>query len=217
MHHHEHGRGDCGRMGRRGFRFGMGGRGFEFSPGRIHIDFGEDFPFGGMGGGRGRGPGGPRGPRGRRGRMFGSGELRLVLLKLIADEPRHGYDLIRAMEEMTGGEYAPSPGVVYPTLTMLLDMGQIEEQATEGARKRYATTDDGRAELESSKDEVEALFARLEEAKPQRHGHPNLGRAVGNLMHALKNRVAHGGWNDELVHEVTAILDEAAQRIERLG
>ena len=65
--------------------------------------------------------------------MFESGELRLVLLKLIADEPRHGYDLIRAIEELTGGEYAPSPGVVYPTLTLLQDMGLIEEAAGEGA------------------------------------------------------------------------------------
>ena len=65
-------------------------------------------------------------------RMFESGELRLVLLKLIAEQPRHGYDLIRAIEEMTGGEYAPSPGVVYPTLTLLQDMGLIEEAAGEG-------------------------------------------------------------------------------------
>ena len=69
-------------------------------------------------------------------RMFESGELRLVLLKLIADEPRHGYDLIRAIEELTGGEYAPSPGVVYPTLTLLQDMGQIEEAAGEGPASR---------------------------------------------------------------------------------
>ena len=69
--------------------------------------------------------------RGRR-RMFESGELRLVLLKLIADEPRHGYDLIRAIEELTGGEYAPSPGVIYPTLTLLQDMGLIEEAEGEG-------------------------------------------------------------------------------------
>ena len=59
--------------------------------------------------------------------MFEGGELRLVLLKLIADEPRHGYELIKAIEEMTGGEYAPSPGIVYPTLTMLEDMGLIAE------------------------------------------------------------------------------------------
>src|SRR5918997_1850292 len=93
------------------------------------------------------------GPRGRfrpsrtRRRMFESGQLRLVLLKLIADEPRHGYDLIRAIEELTGGEYAPSPGVVYPTLTLLQDMGFIEESEAEGQRKAYSATDEGRKHL----------------------------------------------------------------------
>ena len=95
--------------------------------------------------------------------MFGSGELRLVLLKLIADEPRHGYDLIRAIEELTHGDYAPSPGVVYPTLTLLGDMGLIEEQASEGARKKFAVTDEGRKHLEENAEEVEALIGRLEE------------------------------------------------------
>ena len=117
-------------------------------------------------GGRGRGGRGAAGPRGRR-RMFGSGELRLVLLKLIADEPRHGYDLIRAIEELTGGDYAPSPGVVYPTLTMLTDMGLIEEAAAEGSRKAFAVTEEGKAHLEENADEVEALFERLEEAAPE--------------------------------------------------
>jgi len=98
-----------------------GGRGWEGNWGPFHFDFGDE----GWGGGR-------RGRRTRR--MFESGELRLVLLKLIADEPRHGYDLIRAIEELTGGEYAPSPGVVYPTLTLLQDMGLIEEAPGEGAR-----------------------------------------------------------------------------------
>src|SRR6478736_6644821 len=85
---------------------------------------------------------------GRSWRMFESGELRLVLLKLIADEPRHGYDLIRAIEEMTGGEYAPSPGVVYPTLTLLQDMGLIEEAPGKGPRKPFQVTDEGRKQLE---------------------------------------------------------------------
>ena len=89
-----------------------------------------------------------RGRRGRRGRMFESGQLRLVLLKLIADEPRHGYDLIRAIEELTGGEYAPSPGVIYPTLTLLQDMGLIEEAPGEGARKPFQVTEEGRKHLE---------------------------------------------------------------------
>src|SRR3546814_7836503 len=97
---------------------------------------------GGRGFGHGCGSGHGRGGRfrddgdesGRRRRMFDSGELRLVLLKLIADEPRHGYDLIRQVEELTSGAYAPSPGVIYPTLTLLDDMGQIarsEEHTSE--------------------------------------------------------------------------------------
>src|SRR5499425_1278974 len=94
---------------------------------------------------------------GRR-RLFDSGELRLVLLKLISDQPRHGYDLIRAIEELTGGSYVPSPGVVYPTLTMLQDMSQIEEAASEGVRKPFAVTAQGTAELTAKKQEVEALL-----------------------------------------------------------
>jgi len=193
-----------------------GRRGFYFGPRGFHFEFGGP-PRGGRGGRGGWGGGDDDRPRGRR-RMFGSGELRLVLLKLIADAPRHGYDLIRAIEEHTGGEYAPSPGVVYPTLTMLTDMGLIEEKAAEGSRKKFAVTDDGRAHLAENAAEVIALFERLDEARPReaRDGGPPIGRAIGNLMAALRNRVAHEGFDVALVHEVTAILDEAAQRIERL-
>ena len=164
---------------------------------------GRDGSSGGRGGGRRR--------------MFGSGELRLVLLKLIADEPRHGYDLIRAVEELTGGDYVPSPGVIYPTLTMLTDMGFIEEQAAEGSRKAFAATAQGTAHLEENEGEVAALFERLEEAFGNRGDkHPPIGRAIGNLMTALRHRVAHDGFDEALVHEITEILDDAAQRIERL-
>ncbi len=224
MHRHEHGCGPRGRgdgrgggghgeSGGRGLRFMLGGpRGFglNFGPGGFHFDFGNGPGDRGRGGG-----GGSR--RGRR-RMFGSGELRLVLLKLIADEPRHGYDLIRAIEELTGGDYAPSPGVVYPTLTMLADMGLIEEAAAEGSRKAFAATAEGKMHLEENADEVEALFERLEEAAPDKEGkrHPPIGRAIGNLMNALRHRVAHDGFDEALVHEITEILDDAAQRIERL-
>jgi DNA-binding PadR family transcriptional regulator len=150
--------------------------------------------------------------------MFESGELRLVLLKLIADEPRHGYDLIRAIEEITGGEYAPSPGVVYPTLTLLQDMGLIEEAAGEGPRKPFQVTDEGRAYLAEREEEAEALFERLRELAPREEhtAGPAIGRAVKNLMTALRHRVGREGLNDELLHEIAAILDEAAQRIERV-
>jgi DNA-binding PadR family transcriptional regulator len=139
-------------------------------------------------------------------------------LKLIADQPRHGYDLIRAIEEMTGGAYAPSPGIVYPTLTMLEDMGLIEEQAAEGSRKAFAATADGKAHLAEREDEVEGLIARLTglgEEKKKAGGAP-IGRAVGNLLSALWHRVTREGTDEDNLHEIAAILDEAAQRIERL-
>src|SRR5690242_2548655 len=99
--------------------------------------------------------------RGGRRRVFDSGELRLVLLKLIADEPRHGYELIRAIEELSGGVYAPSPGVIYPTLTMLHEMGQIEEAASGGARKAFSITAEGTEHLAAHKADIEVLIARL--------------------------------------------------------
>ena len=77
---------------------------------------------------------------GGRRRLFDSGELRLVLLKLISDQPRHGYDLIRAIEELTGGAYAPSPGVVYPALSVLQDLGHIEGAEAESSRKAFSIT-----------------------------------------------------------------------------
>ncbi len=98
-------------------------------------------------------------PHGRGRRMFEGGELRLVLLKMIADAPRHGYELIKAIEELTGGAYAPSPGLVYPSLTMLGEMGLIEEQASEGARKRFAATPEGIAHVAEKAAEIEAVMA----------------------------------------------------------
>ena len=164
---------------------------------------------------RERGRGGRR-YRGRK-RMFESGELRLVLLKLIADEPRHGYDLIRAIEEMTGGEYAPSPGVIYPTLTLLQDMGLIEEAPGEGPRKPFQVTEEGRAHLEENERRGRRPVRAAERPAATRGADagPAIGRAVKNLMTALRHRIGRDGLDDELLHEIAAILDEAAQRIER--
>lgn len=178
-----------------------GGRGWNWGPG----DWGAEW------GGHGRGG------RGRR-RVFESGELRLVLLRLIADQPRHGYDLIRAIEELTHGTYAPSPGVVYPTLTMLQDMGLIREQETEGSRKVFAVTTEGEAYLGERKDEIDGLMSRLEglgEDKRKAGGAP-IKRAVANLLSALWHRATREDMDENRLHEIAAILDEAAQRIERL-
>src|SRR5215469_8387832 len=94
---------------------------------------------------------GGRGGHGRRGRVFDQGDLRLVMLAMIAEQPRHGYDIIKALEEMTGGEYSPSPGVVYPTLTLLMEQGLADAADAEGGKKLYAATAAGRTALEQEK------------------------------------------------------------------
>lgn len=176
----------------------------------------------GHGGGFGRGFGGRHGHdddgRGRRRRMFDGGELRLVLLKLIADEPRHGYDLIRRIEELTGGAYAPSPGVIYPTLTLLDDMGLIEAADSDGAKKLFAITAAGRAELEANQSAIEALIARLTEVgdERQRTDSASVRRAMGNLKAVLMNRLGDRDLEEATLHDIVALIDEAAQKIERL-
>jgi len=184
----------------------------ECGPGR---GWGRGGPWG-MGGGWGghEGPGG-RGGRGRR--MFDGSELRLVLLKLIEEQPRHGYDLIREIEERSGGAYAPSPGVIYPTLTMLDDMGLVEARA-EGARKAFAITEAGSAELQEKAEEVAALFERLAAlgAHQARTSGGPIRRAMGNLRAVLQERLAGSEVDSGTLHQIADILDEAARKIERL-
>jgi DNA-binding PadR family transcriptional regulator len=153
--------------------------------------------------------------------MFGREELRLLLLQLIAEEPRHGYDLIKAMEERSGGHYSPSPGVVYPSLSMLADEGLIAEQDSDDQRRKFAITAAGTAALEAAETEAQRAMERLtglaEDA--ERNRAPSIERAVANLFTAVGQRF-RDGWSDEesadLPHKIAEILDEAAQKIERL-
>src|ERR1700722_7196944 len=115
--------------------------------------FGEDF----AGGGR-HGMGG--GEMMRAGRMLAQGDLRLIALALIAEQPRYGYEIIKLLEDKTAGWYSPSPGIVYPTLTYLEEAGYVTVQA-EGSKKLYSITDEGRTYLEENRSFVDALLERL--------------------------------------------------------
>ena len=168
--------------------------------------------------------------RKRRGRMFGQGELRLALLALIAREPRHGYELIRAIEDMTGGAYAPSPGAVYPTLQMLEEEGQIKPAKAKGkasdddgetsSKKPFKATKSGKAGLEDRAEEVDQLMGRLgehgERAERVKEKSPDLFRAMGNLANVLKIRARSGKLDKATIDEIVDIIDEVAKRIERL-
>lgn len=162
--------------------------------------------------------GGPRGRGGERRRMFEGGELRLVLLKLIEDQPRHGYDLIREIESLSGGAYAPSPGVVYPTMTLLLDMGLAEEVDSEGPRKLMSITEAGRQHLAERADEVAIAIGRLTALAKvsERTDAAPVRRAMGNLKQALHDCLSREGVTRETQLEVARILDEAVGKIERL-
>jgi DNA-binding PadR family transcriptional regulator len=203
---------------------------FHFSRGcgpdrRAFIAMAHGFPFGGdpadealrfhFGGRGGGGWGSP--PRGRRRRMFSAEEFQLIILKMIADEPRHGYAIIKALEELTHGDYAPSAGILYTNLELLEDMGLIARQASEGAKKSFSITVEGQAYLAERSEEVEALFDRLAASGEgrRRSERPEIGRALRNLTNALHNRVHRDGLNESLIDEVVDIIDEAAKRIER--
>lgn len=218
----EHGRGRSHRRGGRNadaFKAAMFGQGGVFGrdgPFGPEGPFGPDGPFG-ADGPFGDDWGGRRGGR-RRKRMFASGELRLVLLGLLADEPRHGYELIKAFEELTGGAYAPSPGVIYPTLALLEDEGLIAETGEDSPRRAFAATDAGKAELAERASEVEALLARLAEQgeRAERGRKPEIMRAMGNLASVLKARTRAGKMDQDSVHAIVDLIDEMAKKIERL-
>lgn len=192
---------------RGGFSEGRG-RGFGHGFGRGADDDDDGF--------RGGGPRG--GGRHGRGRMFAPGELRLFLLHLLAEQDRHGYELIKAIEDLAGGQYAPSPGVVYPTLSLLVDEGMIAEVPGEGARKAFTATRAGRDEVVTRAEAVAAIATRLKAlADAQgREASPPVMRAMTNLKLALRNRVGAEGFDTETAHRIADILDEAARKVERL-
>lgn len=159
-----------------------------------------------------------RGGGGRGRRMFDGDELRLLLLKLIEPAPRHGYDLIREIEARTSGAYAPSPGVVYPTLTLLAEMDLLAEEAAGGSKKLFAITEAGTAYLAERAEQAEGLIARLAtlgEMRSRADSGP-VRRAMGNLRTVLQARLTGSALPAETQHDIAAIIDEAAQKIERL-
>jgi DNA-binding PadR family transcriptional regulator len=162
-------------------------------------------------------PGGGRHGGGRRrgGRLFDYGELRLLVLALIADQPAHGYELIKTIEDRFGGSYTPSPGVIYPTLSWLEDMGyaSVDQQ---GGRKSYIITDEGKAFLAQNQQAADGLLNRTGGEGPERPRQIQVMRAMQNLKTALRMRLVAGGLDEAAVDAIAAAIDEAAQKIGKL-
>jgi DNA-binding PadR family transcriptional regulator len=153
---------------------------------------------------------------GRGGRLFDYGDLRLLLLAMIAERPCHGYELIKAIEERAGGSYAPSPGVVYPTLAWLDDMGYAAIDAEDGGRKRYRITTDGEAFLAANRTMVDTILARVASPGAERADVPApIIRAMENLKLAMRLRLRRGPVDQPAAETIAAALDAAAQAVER--
>jgi DNA-binding PadR family transcriptional regulator len=171
-------------------------------------------PFGGP-----HGPlGGPPHRGGRGGRLFTHGGLRWVILAMIDEKPRHGYEIIKEIEDKVGGAYTPSAGVVYPTLTLLEETGLVEVIASEGSKKLFGLTEAGREALAANRAEVDDNLARMNAAQERSAGDrdPRLVRAVENLKLALRLKLGARRLSDGEVAALAALLDDTAKRIETL-
>jgi DNA-binding PadR family transcriptional regulator len=152
-----------------------------------------------------------------RGRLFDQGELRLVVLSLIAERPRHGYDIIKAIEERLCGTYAPSPGVIYPTLTLLEDIGQVVVAPEAGGRKLHSITSEGRAVLAENAASLQATLARMDQAAGMQANNPPAAilRAMENLKMALRLRLGAGPVTPDQADSLAAAIDAAAVQVGR--
>jgi DNA-binding PadR family transcriptional regulator len=169
--------------------------------------------------GRHGGPGGPwqRGFGGGRERFLDPGDLQLLILQLLSEKPSYGYELIKSIEERLSGGYAPSPGVVYPTLTLLEERGfaQVVEPS-EGGRKTYAITDAGRAELKANEARLREITERMEHTGHafRRGRSPQIMRAFRNLGEAVRLRMFRGDLTPEQIAKIAEAIDTAARTID---
>lgn len=154
---------------------------------------------------------------GGRERFLDPGDLQLLILQLLSEKPSYGYELIKSIEERLSGGYAPSPGVVYPTLTLLEERGfaQVVEPS-EGGRKTYAITDAGRKELADNAARLREITERLEHTGHafRRGRSPQIMRAFRNLAEATRIRMFRGDLTPEQIAKIAEAIDTAARSIE---
>lgn len=193
--------GNCGGGPRHGA--GRGGWGFDPSGGAWFW------------GGHGRGRGGPF----RRGRVFEQGDLKYVILRLLSEKPRHGYEIIKELEEKFGGAYAPSAGTVYPTLALLEDMGYASVALEEGGKKVYSITPEGLKYLDENKSAVEDIFERIQDFGTSflSDAMMDVNRAFGRVARATYTTLPWQSGDKSVTSALKDILERAASEIEELG
>jgi DNA-binding PadR family transcriptional regulator len=150
--------------------------------------------------------------------VFGPGDLRLVLLGLIETKPRHGYELIKDLEQRFGGGYSPSPGSVYPTLTLLEELGHVRSVTSEGTKRLFEITTEGSQYLRDNQAVLDSALARMEMAARAFTGEAPPA-ALHHAMHTLKASLMfhRGGWDIEETERVRKLIEDAAAAIAGAG
>lgn len=175
-------------------------------------------------GGWGDWEGGQRGPRGQRwrgraARLFEQGDLKYVILRLLEEKPRHGYEIIKELESRFGGSYAPSPGTVYPTLTMLEDLGFARIVPEESGKKIYEITDEGRKHLAEHSGTVNDIFDRIARFVDGFTDTPmtELNQSFQRLARATYKTATANVNDKEKVERIRDIIRKAVEEIEALS
>ncbi|WP_041162866.1 PadR family transcriptional regulator [Enterobacter ludwigii] len=155
---------------------------------------------------------------GRRPRFFGHGDLRLVILDILTHNASHGYELIKAIENMTQGNYTPSPGVIYPTLDYLQDQTYITITEEENGRKRIAITVAGQQWLDENQEQLAQIQARIKARSVgfQLRKNPQMKRALDNFKAVLDLKVNQGELSDAQLKQIIGVIDRAALEISQL-
>ncbi|AUX94694.1 PadR family transcriptional regulator [Mixta gaviniae] len=154
--------------------------------------------------------------RKRKERLLDATEVRLLILTVLAQRPAHGYEIIKAIEELSRGEYTPSPSLVYPNLTLMEEMGYIQAAETDG-KKNHLITAEGEAYLAQQQPQLEAVMARLASLAvlANNRSKPEVQRAIHNMKMALNTRLADEALSQQALYAIVDVLDEAAKKIER--
>lgn len=155
--------------------------------------------------------------RHRRERLFDARDIRLLILHFLAGSTAHGYELIKSIEALAKGEYVPSPGIIYPNLTLLEEMGSIQAVESQGGKKVWELTDDGKTAHAGQHADIEAVISRLESlgVLGDNRRIPEVQRAIHNFKVALNTRLGKGDIPKETLYKIIDTLDQAAKDIER--
>lgn len=155
---------------------------------------------------------------GRRPRFFGHGDLRLVILDILTRNASHGYELIKEIENLTQGNYTPSPGVIYPTLDYLQDQTFITITEEESGRKKIAITAEGQNWLDENREQLEQIQVRIKARSVgfQLRKNPQMKRALENFKAVLDLKVNQGELSDAQLKQIVGVIDRAALEISQL-